>query len=355
MKTPHQNSKSSVQERLGVSIVVPIRNEASGIKKCLDSILNQKYKSDLTELIVVDDFSTDQTPRILSEYSGQITFLSLKDHLAEERANFANKKQALTLAVSKAKFPLILCADGDCYYGPLWIQSMVQYYEKYAKRFISGPVDYESSEGLWNKFLLMDLVAMIGLTAGSIGQKRPVMASGANMLFEKSVFEEVNGFEGNDHIASGDDVFLMQKVFNLDPKSIGFTKNQQAFAITQGPSSLKGFIHQRIRWTSKSGQMIDPQVKGVLVLNYLFYLVCFLNLFILPWFNPIYLFIGVVLLGLKILIDTLFFKNILAFYKKSHLLAWLLPIELLHIVYVTFMGVLAIFGQYSWKGRNIQR
>jgi biofilm PGA synthesis N-glycosyltransferase PgaC len=64
---------------------------------------------------------------------------------------------------------------------------------------------------------------------------------------------------------------------------------------------------------------------------------------------------GFLLLGFKILIDLLFFGNILAFYNKSNLLKWIVPMEILHIIYVSLMGVLAIFGTYSWKGRSIKK
>ncbi len=355
LKTPHQNTKKDVPDTIGVSVVVAVRNESKSMRKCVESILNQKYAQDLVEVFVVDDFSTDDTLNILKEYENRIQLIELKNILPADRAHHANKKQAISYAVEQAKFPLILCGDGDCIYGELWIKSMMQYYGKYAKRFISGPVDYFESNTWWSKFLTMDLVSMIGVTAGSIGQKRPVMASGANMLFEKAVFKEVNGYQGNDHVASGDDVFLMQKIFLRDDKAIGFVKNRKAFAFTHPPESFKEFLNQRIRWTSKSGQLADKQVKGVLILNYLFYLICFISLFVLPWFNWVYLFLGLIVLGLKILIDVLFFKNILAFYNKSHLLKLIFPIELLHIVYVSLMGVLAIFGQYSWKGRQIKK
>ena len=233
--------------------------------------------------------------------------------------------------------------------------SMMQYHHKYQKKFISGPVDYYDTKGFWKNFLLMDLVAMIGVTAGSIGQKKPVMASGANMLFEKKSFLDLGGYRGNDNIASGDDVFLMQKIFLSDNKAIGFVKNADAFARTVSPATFSEFLNQRIRWTSKSGNMMDFRVKAILVFNYLFYLTCFTSLFILPWFDLIFLAFGGVLLALKILIDVLFFGNILAFYNKSSLLKWILPLEILHIIYVSFMGVLAIFGSYTWKGRNVKK
>ena len=196
---------------------------------------------------------------------------------------------------------------------------------------------------------------MIGVTAGSIGQKKPVMASGANMFFVKQTFYEVGGYEDNNDVASGDDVFLMQKIFIRDQKAIGFVKNKQAISQTAAPQSFREFLNQRIRWTSKSARMIDPKVKAVLTFNYLFYLSCFLNLYVLPWVDISFLFMGILMLALKILIDTLFFSNMLAFFDRKDLFNYMLPIQLMHITYVSLLGVLAIFGNYSWKGRRINR
>ncbi len=355
LKTPHQNTKKALGECCGVTVVVSIRNEEANINACLESILNQDYPKDKVEIIVVNDFSTDSTLELLEKFGDKIRLFNLSAVLPPENAQLANKKKAITLAVDKAKYQLILCADGDCVYGDKWIASMVQYQHKYQKKFISGPVDYIDSSGFWKQFLLMDLVAMIGTTAGSIGQKKPVMASGANMLFRKDAFIEVNGYEGNEGIASGDDVFLMQKIYLQDAKSIGFVKNSAAFARTHAPKTFTEFLNQRIRWTSKSNNMVDPKVKLVLLFNYLFYLTCFVNLFVLPWFHLSYLAFGALMFLLKILIDTLFFGNLLAFYNKSSLLKWIVPMEIIHIIYVSFMGVLAIFGSYTWKGRTVKK
>lgn len=355
LKTPHQNTKKELGLTKGVTVVVSVRNEEKNIQACLESILAQEYPKDKLEIIVVNDFSTDKTLKVLETFKDAIRVFKLSEVLPPENASLANKKKAISLAVNHAKFDLILCADGDCIYPKQWITSMVQYHHKYNKKFVSGPVDYFEASGFWNNFLLMDLVAMIGVTAGSIGQKKPVMASGANMLFEKDAFLEVNGYEGNDNIASGDDVFLMQKIFLRDKKSIGFVKNSSAIAKTKAPETFKEFLNQRIRWTSKSSNMVDNQVKLVLIFNYLFYISCFLTLFVLPWFDLTFLAFGILFFLLKVLIDILFFGNVLAFYNKSSLLKWIIPMEIIHIIYVSFMGVLAIFGTYTWKGRTVKK
>lgn len=355
LKTPHQNVKVQFPPSKGLTVIVVIRNEEDHIQTCIESMLSQNYPENLYELIVVDDFSSDASASIVQAFGDKVQFIRLAEILGPEYAKLANKKRGITAAVNRAKYDLVLCGDGDCVYGPQWIASMIQYYEKYHKAFFTAPVEYQPGNSIWRKFLSMDQISLMGVTAGSIGQKKPVMANGANMFFEKDVFFEVGGYANNEDIASGDDIFLMQKIFLRDPKAIGFVKNKQAIARTAPPETLREFVHQRIRWTSKSAQMIDPKVKLVLIFNYLFYLSAFINLFVLPWISGIFFFLGVLMLVLKLFIDTFFFGNMLAFFGRKDLMRWLLPIEIIHLSYVSLLGVLAIFGTYTWKGRRVKR
>lgn len=43
------------------------------------------------------------------------------------------------------------------------------------------------------------------------------MCNGANLAYTKKAFEEVGGFTGIDHIASGDDMLLMHKIYRRYP------------------------------------------------------------------------------------------------------------------------------------------
>ena len=54
-----------------VSIIIPVLNSASTLRKCLDSIKEQTYPG--LELIILDGGSTDATVDILREYNDQIT------------------------------------------------------------------------------------------------------------------------------------------------------------------------------------------------------------------------------------------------------------------------------------------
>ncbi len=49
-----------------ISVIVPVYNAQSTVQRCIDSILSQTYRD--IELLLIDDGSDDDTPRILNEY-----------------------------------------------------------------------------------------------------------------------------------------------------------------------------------------------------------------------------------------------------------------------------------------------
>lgn len=53
-----------------VSIIVPVYNVESFLDRCLDTIINQTYLN--TEIIIVNDGSTDASPVIINRYCERI-------------------------------------------------------------------------------------------------------------------------------------------------------------------------------------------------------------------------------------------------------------------------------------------
>ena len=56
---------------LSVSVIIPAYNAANSIRELIKSISNQTYSSEKTEIIVIDDCSTDKTLDILAELKHQ--------------------------------------------------------------------------------------------------------------------------------------------------------------------------------------------------------------------------------------------------------------------------------------------
>ena len=99
-----------------ISVIVPVHNVESYIKKCLDSILNQTFKE--FELIVVNDGSTDKSLGILKNYEAKYDNIIIINKQNEGQGVARNK----ALEICKGEY--IAFVDSDDYIEPNMLQSM---------------------------------------------------------------------------------------------------------------------------------------------------------------------------------------------------------------------------------------
>jgi len=89
-----------------ISFFVSVRNDEKLIVDCINSMINQTYKN--REIFVIDDASTDNTPKIIKEEFGsnpEIQIIFLKENIG--------KKKALAKALKKSKGEILAFTDSD--------------------------------------------------------------------------------------------------------------------------------------------------------------------------------------------------------------------------------------------------
>ncbi|MEO7307876.1 MAG: glycosyltransferase [Ferruginibacter sp.] len=361
---------TNVGPQTKISVIIPARNEEENIAACLDSISQQLYPKELFEVIVVDDHSTDKTAEIVLNYSAaNVKLISLKDQITDQKLN-SYKKKAIETAISQATGELIVTTDADCVVPKHWLQTLAAFYEEYEPAFIAAPVAILPSpvgEGLGVRFIEffqgLDFMTLQGITGASVYKKIHSMCNGANLAYTKKAFEEVGGFTGIDHIASGDDMLLMHKIYTRWPDKVLFLRSSEAIVQTAPVNSIREFFNQRIRWASKADKYDDKRIFAVLALVYLVN-VLLLALPIIAVFNNIQYsifniqcsMIGVwlCLLLLKTIAELIFLYPVAKFFGKQNML-WMFPLmQPFHIVYTVIAGWLGKFGSYKWKGRHVK-
>lgn len=340
-----------------VTVIIPARNEADNIQACIRSILLNDFPEEQLELIVINDCSTDDTAELAIEALGDRgRVLQLEDYLKPEQRLNAYKKKALELAISQAKGSWIVTTDADCVVSPQWLRHIIPTASNKVTQLVAAPVSfipYKKRKNCLYYFQSLDFMTMQGITAASARLRLGNMCNGANLAFRKSAFESVGGYQGIDHIASGDDMLLMAKIQRKFPDGIVYHKHRDAIVHTPVQASWSDFLNQRIRWSSKAGQYQEKRLTIILTLVYFFNLI-FIPLLIAGIFQSRFLWIALYLLLVKIAIELFLLIPVARFYNKTKELFLFPLLQPAHIIYIVSAGFLGKFGHYKWKGRIVK-
>lgn len=340
-----------------ISVVVAARNEENNLPALLESLNSQQYPRALYEVIIVNDHSTDNTWSILEQASFPelpLMPLNLSAYLDSEEGTRSFKKKAIETGIRAAKGHLIVTTDADCRFGEQWLASIAAFYESTQAKFIAAPVKITGRSTLLGIFQSLDFLTLQGITGASVSRRFHSMCNGANLAYEKKAFEEVHGFDGIDHIPSGDDMLLMHKIYQKYPDRVFYLKAKEAIVATAPAATWKAFFHQRIRWASKADSYDDKRLFRVLLLVYLVN-VCFVAAAIAACWHTIWLFFCFILLVAKVLIEFPFVHSVAIFFDQASLMKYFPFLQPLHILYTVIAGWLGKFGHYEWKGRIIRK
>ena len=337
-------SKKEFTPKTSFSIVVPFRNEKENLPNLLHSISLLHYPKELVEIILVDDDSEEV-------FSVQDLVFSMKV-IKNERKSNSPKKDAIETAIQVAKNDWIITTDADCLVQKNWLTTFNQYIQENEVEMVASSVCYIPKNSFLSAFQNLDFLSLQGATIGSFGIDKPFMCNGANFAYSKSFFKELNGFQGNETIASGDDVFLLQKAVSVAPKKVGFLLAKESIVATKPVATWSELFQQRVRWASKStgyssvyGKLLALVVFGgnlAWIVSFLLWLTSILDQNILMLF-----------VALKFLIDFILIYKTANFFESK--LQYVLASSLLYPFFSVSVAVYSLFGNYSWKGRNFRK
>lgn len=334
------------------SIVVPFRNERDHLPELLESIRKLNYPIELFEIILIDDFSEDDSVRFIYNWrmeNGAFGF-TLLENIA---MTGSPKKDAITRAVPIAK-DWIVTTDADCVLPENWLRSIDAYLAQNDVAMLVGAVRYATKKySLLHQFQQLDLTALQGATIGSFGLGLGFMCNGANFAYKKSLFESLGGFSGNKNIASGDDVFLLQKAVSQYPEKVHYLKTESAIVTTQPTKNWSGLFQQRLRWAAKTSsyQSLFGKDLAVIVfamnLSLIVALAC-VGFGLMCWCELAILF------GVKFIMDTILLYITNRFLTRKWM--WFLILSgLIYPFFCVWVAVFAVGGGYRWKGRRFKK
>lgn len=139
----------------GVSIIIPCFNEEKWIQKTIISCLDQYYPLDKLEIIIVDDYSSDNSVQKIEEIIYALKKECVQYNI-EERIKFikseknSGKRAALAKGVEIAKHELVAFVDSDSFLRPTAIRNLVQPFRDHKVGGVTGRTDVENK---WTNYI----------------------------------------------------------------------------------------------------------------------------------------------------------------------------------------------------------
>jgi glycosyltransferase involved in cell wall biosynthesis len=334
------------------SIVIPFRNEEQNLPDLLDSISKLNYPKALFEIIFINDASNDNSENVLTKWRLE-NGLFQTTTIDSIRLSKSPKKDAISRSIPIIVNDWIITTDADCMVNENWLLTLDNYIQNNKVSMLVGAVSYTCKFSFLHQFQQMDLTSLQGATMGSFGINKPFMCNGANFAYTKKLFLSLNGFKGNENIASGDDVFLLQKAIKSNSNDVHYLKSPSNIVFTKPLNNWIQLFFQRVRWASKTtsyesdyGELLAMVVFfGNLSLVAMFF---FSVLELANWTQFIVLFC------VKFTID------FILLFKTNHFLnkgKFLFPIisSFIYPFFSTTVALYSLMGTYKWKGRTFKK
>ncbi len=224
-----------------VSVLVPVRNEAATIERCLRCLAQLDYPADRLEIIIGDDHSTDDTAtRVAAFIRGRPSFRLIKvgPPVGQARA----KANALVYLTRAARGNIYLITDADGCVPPTWIRAMLRPFSDPRVGIVSGVTLLEARRcpGFWQSLEWLYFLSLLRFLPA-----RDVTAIGNNMAVRKTAYEATGGYERIPFSVT-EDLALYQEVLRRGWKH-RYVFRPEAL-IYSLPVPFAVLIKQRFRW-----------------------------------------------------------------------------------------------------------
>ncbi len=143
-----------------ISILIPIRNEAAYIQRCLDAVLAQDYPPERIEILIADGMSEDSTREIIQDIRNQHPNIHLIDNPKRIVSTGLNK------LIPKAKGDILIRVDGHCVIAPDYVSKCVKHIQEDQVDSVGGPM-HTIGEDLISEIIAAAMSSKFGVGGSS--------------------------------------------------------------------------------------------------------------------------------------------------------------------------------------------
>jgi glycosyltransferase involved in cell wall biosynthesis len=325
-----------------VSVIVPFRNEADRIHVLLNSLLRQTVLP--AHIVFVDDHSDDESTAVVRKYLDETR---IPFEIVSMPASLYGKKKAIFFGLDHVRTAYVITFDADVIVPDDYFNHLPNPAEY---KMITLPV-YMQGEGTSGKWMELEY-ASFQLLQGSVRMDKPLMASGANLLFEKETYLRVNDLSVHGHIASGDDQFALAS-FLKNGIPVRSCLDSRLAVVTETPANFFSLLRQRWRWMGNNTEGNDP--RAVLFSTWLLaYNEGFLMLLIVGLSFGLWKQVACLLL-LKMAMDIIAYVPWFFRWRKWRLIGFMPLLSVTYPLYLIWLGVGYLVADVQWKNRSIDQ
>jgi GT2 family glycosyltransferase len=210
-----------------VSVVVPTYSRQARLQRLIEALDHQDL-DDPFEVIVVDDASTDDTADVLARLA------SARPHLRWERQPVnGGPARARNTGWRLARAPLVAFTDDDCVPSPGWLRALLA--RAATADIVQGAVEPDPAQ-----------LRGAGPFSRTLRADGAVFFQTANVLYRRTVLEELDGFDERFPKAAGEDTELAYRAM-----AVGRRATFAPDALVHhdvSPSDLRAHVRDIGRW-----------------------------------------------------------------------------------------------------------
>lgn len=246
-----------------ISAIVCTHNRAAYLKKALESLIDQTLHTDLYEIIVVDNASSDGTKRVVSEYADTVSA-----NLRYIYEPVVGESRARNRGWHNAQGEYIAYLDDDAVASPRWLEMFINVFETFEPTpgSLGGRCDpiWEAPQPDWLSDRLLGFLSILRWSEASIIINERRGLSACNIAYPRELLKAANGFredlgrQGNS-LRGGVEIGLQHQLDSLGHCSVYHPEISVGHHIS--PSKLtKTWFRQRAYWQGISNAiMLDPE------------------------------------------------------------------------------------------------
>jgi cellulose synthase/poly-beta-1,6-N-acetylglucosamine synthase-like glycosyltransferase len=336
---------SNVSFKPNVSIIIAARNEEENIRQCLDSMIGLSYPSDLLEIIIVDDRSTDDTAAIVREYTDRHSHLRCLT-ASPGTGNLHGKTNAVAQGIEASSGEILIFTDADCAVPVRWVEETAKYYADPSVGIVAGFTALKTRR--WFEAIqALDWFVLFSVAAATVRLKYPVTAVGNNLSVQRAAYDKVGGYRTIPFSVTEDYALFHAITRNTDYRAV-FPIDPSTLVESEPCKDWKELYRQKKRWFT-GGRGMDMKSLLVFAIPYGMNLLLFANLLFAPSLLILVAFV------IKTTVDLFLALPSISAFRQGRLLRYFLIFEVYYIAYVLLFPLVVLVGRkVIWKERTFE-